>query len=191
MDDPLTKIDEERVFGIPVRWAIYLPAAAMGGLAFSNYIQAFASPKLIENGHGSTANGKIGEVVVSLKDPSVIDRLMASLPSLAIGLSILFLSAYLLRSNYRMVAKGIHGENPSRMALLLGGGAWLALTVGNPFLTGFASGYFGVKDVAMDDFSLVIGTLFLIIIDGLVAKSFWNKEHGRAEGLNEKMKDVV
>lgn len=170
--------------------SVGLPLAVIG-IAAVDYVQALRSPEVMGAAHGANREGSVQAVVVRLSDPSLLDRLIASLPALTILLTAALTLGYLAWSaNQR--AHRAPGFRATKARKNFFGAAGFAVVLSSIAMNEIGERYFEAELVfSAEMVVLVVGAAALVVLDSVDAKGYWNQEHGRATELDKKMQDVV
>lgn len=170
--------------------SVGLPLILIGMATFS-YIEALNSPVVMKQAGGAVQGGRVEQVAVRLSDPSLLDRLVASLPALTILLGAGLALGYLAWSNNQRTHR-VHGQKETKATRNIFGLCGFIVVVTSVSTDGIGKRYFDgqlVFDAWM--VSLAVGVIALVVLESVDSKGRWNREHERAEVLDKKMQDVV
>lgn len=161
------------------------------GIAALDYVQALMSPEVMGAAHGTAREGSVQAVAIRLSNPSLLDRLVASLPSLTILLTAALTLGYLAWSaNQR--AHHVPGFRATKVRKNFFGAAGFVVVFSSVAMNQIGRSYFEAELVFRGGMvALVVGAAALVVLDSVDAKGYWNQEHGRATELDKKMQDVV
>jgi hypothetical protein len=143
---------------------------------------------------GGALQGKVTSVTVELTDPNLLDRLVATAPSLVNFTLVVAAFGYLLWAGKIKKVEEVKAPRGIKWILCVVGVMGTALLLG-PILTALlVSQYFGVRVslYGVDTGALLlVSAVLLLLVSAAEGSLGWVAERQRAENLDGQMKDVV
>jgi hypothetical protein len=170
-----------------------LPLAIMG-LASMDFVSSLMDPSVtaaqnadadVQGLHGTTQ-----AVTVQLANPSILDRIVASCPSLMSLLMVVIAYSYLM---WERRSHGYDKRRAMRLGIALGVAGLFILV--SPTITGATIGlYFDVKIPVQEmgvSALMVTGAFATLLVGAFGNRVAWMREHQRAEKLDAELENVV